>query len=402
MRILHIDPVGGLSGDMFLGALLHLGWPLESLHEELRDLGLDAVRVTVEERLHQGISCKGVVVQAAGDPGHRHLPDIERLLHGASAELAPHRRRALTAFRRLAAAEARIHGRELESVHLHEVGGLDSITDIVGVCRALSDLGIDQVTAGRLPLGRGEISVAHGRMPLPAPATLELLRGAPVEWTEEEGEKVTPTGAVLAVTLADRFGPPPPMTVDAVGWGGGARPTPAGGRPNVVRLVLGTTETESQNQVWETIAVLTCRIDDMTPQAIGELGERLMSAGALDVLVVPGLMKKGRPAWEITLLCRLADEGRLVEMLFAHSSTLGVRVRREERWVLPRRPGKIATPLGEVPVKWVRRGGVWTASAEFSSLSEISRRTGTPVSTILDRIRPALQAASPPDSHNRS
>jgi uncharacterized protein (TIGR00299 family) protein len=367
---------------MFLGALIDMGWPLASLQRELGDIGIRDIRLEVETRVHRQLASKGIVVSTGEKNVHRHLPDIEKLLGvdaGGDRPVPAHRRRAHEAFRRLVAAEARVHGQPVERVHLHEVGALDSIADILGVCLAVSELEIDEVVSAPLPLGTGWVEMAHGRFPVPAPATVEILKEIPVVWTGEEGEKVTPTGAVLAATLAGRFGVPPPMTVKATGWGGGSRPSGEGQRPNLVRLILGETQDKSGEWRWERIGLLTANVDDMTPEQLAHLTEMLWDAGALDVFVVPGAMKKGRPAWTVSVMAEADRVDNLRDKLFEESSTLGIRFRWEDRWILDRRPEAIDTAYGTIQVKWSRRGGRWEAAPEHESLKAAAKRHGIPL-----------------------
>ena len=393
MKILYVDPIGGLSGDMFLGGLVGLGWPIDSLRSELETLGIAGVRIDVEERRHGAITSLGVRVASQERDVHRHLPEIEALL-GADRDGAPaHRRRAREVFRRLARVEARIHGVGVSDVHLHEVGAIDAIADILGVCLALDDLGIKSTYVGPLPLGTGWTTSSHGRIPLPAPATVELLEGAPVLWTGAEGETVTPTGAALAATLAASFGPPPPMRIAGVGWGGGLRPTPPGGSPNVVRLVRGEVASQGDGASWEIVSVLTCHIDDMTPEEMAHLAEDLQGRGALDVLMNPGVMKKGRPGWSLKAIARPADEPALRRRLLAASTTLGVRSRWEGRWILERREGSVATPFGVVRIKWALREDLWDAEPEFESLRGAAEAAGVPLRRVRDAVRRLLPDA---------
>lgn len=393
MTILYIDPIGGLSGDMLLGALLDLGWSLDSLRDELRSLGLGHVRVDEERRIHRGISSRGVIVSSEEKEVHRRLPEIEAILGASEPEAPRHRMRAIEVFRLLVSAEGKIHDQSPEEVHLHEVGALDCVVDVVGTCLALEHLGVDRIYAGSFPLGKGTTRSAHGTIPLPAPATLEILRGATVHWTEEEGEKVTPTGAALAMSLAGEHGPPPPMTVTAVGWGGGSRPSDEKGRPNVVRLVLGhpAAIAAPEGMTWEMVDVLTCHIDDMTPEGMGHLSERLMAEGALDVFVTQGIMKKGRPGWALKALALPEKEPGLRGLILAESTTLGVRSRLEGRWVLPRRPGEVETAFGTVEVKWILRGSEWVAEPEYESVRQAALKAGVNLRRVAEEVRRAAR-----------
>lgn len=395
MRILYVQPFSGASGDMFLGVLLDLGAPLEALLEGLSGLGLSGWRIEVRAERRGPFRATRAVVHTEGSDGlggrtHRHLGDILRVLEG-SALPGPVTDSASRVFVRLAEAEARVHGVDREEVHFHEVGALDSIVDIVGSCLGLHLLEVGEVVSAPPVLGTGFVETSHGRLPLPAPATLELLRGVPVEHRDSGFELTTPTGAALLSTLAARFGTMPPLTVRAVGYGAGSdRPGPV---PNVLRAILGEAagsarETprppgEADFPRAETVLLLETNVDDMTPQLLGHLLERLFEEGALDVSIAPVLMKKSRPGHEIRVLAALDAEARLAELLFRETTTLGVRRGIVERYVLEREVRTVETPWGPVRAKSGRFGrDVVTWTPEYEDAREAARRAGVPLKEV--------------------
>jgi len=287
------------------------------------------------------------------------------------------RARALAAFAALAAAEATVHGEPVEQVHFHEVGAVDAIVDVVGVCLALELLGVETVTASPLPLGRGSTRAAHGVLPVPVPAVLELLarRGAPSVPGGAARELVTPTGAALVTTLAASFGPQPAGTVRAVGYGAGAREAAPDEPVNLTRAVLLEPTTSASD-----VLVLEANLDDQQPEQVAHAAEALLAAGALDVTLTPILMKKGRPGTLLSVLCQPADRERLAEVTLSETTTLGVRWRREARRVLPRWVRAVATPFGEVAVKFAERpGGELSPAPEFESCKQVAEAAGVPL-----------------------
>jgi len=295
---------------------------------------------------------------------------------------------ALRVFERLGAAEARVHGTSIEEVHFHEVGAVDSIIDICGTCLALHLLEIEEVRSAPITVGTGFVSSAHGKLPLPAPATLELLKGHPVEHRDSRAELTTPTGAALLTTLASGFGTMPPLVVQAVGYGAGDdRPGPV---PNALRVIIGETTGPGPAPAAgapERVVVLEASVDDMSPQWLGNLMDRLFEAGALDVSFTPITMKKSRPAQEIKVLAPLDGEGAVVRTLFEESTTLGLRRTETERIVLAREMASVDTPWGPVTVK-VGRLGDRTVSAqpEYEDLKRAAREAGKPLKEIHDAV----------------
>jgi len=399
MRLAYLDCVGGISGDMFVGALLDAGWPEAALREAVAWLGAEIAELRVETRSHQGLQGRGILVRPAAEAAHHHRGprDIERLLQ--EAPLADEvRAKALTVFQRLAEAEARAHGAPLEEIHFHEVGAVDALVDIVGTCAGMTQLGIERLFVSPLPLGKGETVAAHGRIPLPAPATAFLLEGVPVHWTEIEGEHCTPTGVALARALGE-WSPPPAMRVQRVGSGAGTRSF--ADRPNLARLFIGealaVTPAEGPGPgpghprgagladlppwgwgaaadpadatpgVWGRIVALETLVDDATPESIALLSEELRARGALEVEAMAVQGKKGRLATRLSVIGRPEQEERLAGHLLRQGSTLGVRRRLEWRRELERRSAKVTTPFGAVRVKLALRGERWVGEPEFES-----------------------------------
>jgi uncharacterized protein (TIGR00299 family) protein len=394
IKVLYIDCFSGVSGDMLLGACLDAGLPLAELRAALGSLGLDDYAVSSERVLRSGIGATRWVlderVPAGGVPAqeggnghpHRHVAQIERLI--ARSALAPAARdRAIALVQRLAAIEADIHQTRVEDVHLHEVGALDSILDIVGGVFALEWFGADRIVASPLNLGSGTVRCAHGTLPVPAPATARLTQGVPVYADGPAVELTTPTGALLVTGLAASYGPLPAMRVERIGYGAGSRDFPD--RPNVVRLLVGQAEagTGTVGTSRERVTLLTFEIDDMNPQIYGVLIDMLLAAGALDVYYTAVQMKKNRPGTLVTVMAPPDRRAALSAIVFRETTTLGVRYHDEEREVLDREIVPVTTPWGAVPVKVARLGGVVTnAAPEFEACLALARSHGVPIKDI--------------------
>ncbi len=391
MSWLHIDPFSGASGDMLLGALVDAGVSIDALAQGLASLDVPGWRLARADRRDPrvgGTKIDVVLEQPPGGHEHRHLGDIERIIDASTLPAAV-KERARAAFRRLAEAEAEVHGTTPEHVHFHEVGAVDAIVDVCGVLLGLHLLGVDGVSCGPVPQGSGFVDCDHGRIPVPVPATALLLRGVPTiaaEGPHPTGELVTPTGATLLRTIVDRFGPRPPMTVDRVAYGLGGRDR--GDRPNAVRFFLGPLDgSEAQ-----AVDVLTATVDDLDPRVWGPLIDDLLAAGALDATLCPVQGKKGRPAIQITVLARpdAAARDPLVALLFRETTTLGLRWRREERVTLRRTLRRVSTPFGALDVKegWSGEERL-TAQPEFDQALALARDAGVPVRRVLDAARAA-------------
>ena len=405
-RVLYFDCFAGAAGDMILGALLDAGVPEDGLRSALGSLGVDH-DFRVSRVVRAGISANHVEVVDRGrdrghhdhaDPhdhhghdhhdhdhpvghGHRSLEEIAHLI-GHSGLSTPGKDRALRLFRRLGEAESAIHGVSLDRVHLHEVGAVDSIIDIVGAVHALEWLGIDDVVASPLNVGSGTVTMAHGTFPVPAPATLRLLAGVPIYSSGLDAELLTPTGALVVSDYARSYGPMPPMRVERVGYGAGTRNLDP--VPNVLRVVIGerTAEAPPAGGAVERVVEIACEIDDMNPQLFGPLSDRLFRAGALDVFLTPVQMKKGRPGTLVTVLGPVDLRGALASVLFAETTTLGVRWHTVERDILPRRHETVTIDGGAVRIKLSAREGVLNAAPEFDDCVRIADATGRAVKTV--------------------
>lgn len=345
--IAYLDCIGGASGDMLLGALLDAGLSLERLRADLARLHLPGFSLEAKTVFRNAFRATKVHVIVTDKATERHLPEIEAVVR--AADLPAHlQERALGIFQRMAQAEARIHGQPLEKVHLHELGGLDTIVDVIGVLAGLEALGVTEIHASRLPLGGGTTRGAHGVIPLPAPATLALLKGVPIEGRATPGETVTPTAAALLSSLVNHWGPMPPMRLAAVGYGAGQRESEI---PNLLRVLLGEREAASRGVQIESIIQLSANLDDATPEEIGYAQETLLRAGALDVVMLPIQMKKNRPAIMLQVLCRPEKATALRDLMLQETPTLGVRVETITRHALPRHSETVKTPWGTVRVK---------------------------------------------------
>ncbi len=331
---------------MFLGALLDAGLALEDLRSALATLPLKGYRIESETVLRSGIAGRSFKVLLENEEHHhRNVGMIREIIH-ASGLSEWVKKLSIEMFERLARVEGAAHGTDPEKVHFHEVGAVDSIMDIVGGVFGVEAVGIEKLYASALPLGSGFVSCAHGSIPLPAPATLALLEGVPVYDSGQCREMVTPTGALLVTSLASSFGSMPPMTIRRVGHGAGSGDPE--GRPNLLRIVVGESASGSAT---ETVAVIETNVDDMTPEGVGFLMERLFAVGALDVTFCPVHMKKNRPGIKIEIVGRPEDKDLLVSVLLQESTSLGVRFRYSERTVLERRQVTVESPWGPLPVK---------------------------------------------------
>jgi uncharacterized protein (TIGR00299 family) protein len=373
-RVLYFDCFSGISGDMTLGALLDAGLPLDGLKAALGSLALGDVEIRTEKVLRAGVSATKFIVDehapAAADPNHhphRHLPKIFKMIDTSS--LSPEGRdRAKAMFQRLGEAEAAIHQMPIEKVHLHEVGGLDSIIDIVGAVFAMDWAGADRVVCSPLNVGGGTVQSAHGLFPVPAPATVKLLGDAPVYGGAVQKELVTPTGALIATTYADAFGPIPQMTIDTVGYGAGERDHPS--TPNVLRVLIGQ---EASAAVGHRVSVIECEIDDMNPQIFGVAMDRLYAAGALEVFYVPVQMKKNRPGTLLTVVAPPEKREQMADVIFRETTTIGLRHYEVERECLQRELVSVETPIGAIRFKVAYRGGrAINAVPEFDDCAKLA------------------------------
>ena len=375
MKIAYFDCIAGASGDMILGALLDCGLPEARLQQDLAALHLDGFELHSQRVVKNGFSATKVDLLVSQDVPERRLAEIEAIVRESGLEESI-KERSIAIFRRLGQVEAKIHNQPLEKVHLHELGGIDTIVDVVGALAGLQALGVEKVYASALPMGRGFTRGAHGPIPLPAPATLALLEGVPITGSDLSMELVTPTGAALLTSLAESFGPLPAMTLAASGYGAGSRDLPI---PNLLRVLLGEQPAPGAAQV-ETLVLLETNIDDLNPQIYDYLMARLFEAGALDVTLTPIQMKKNRPGTQLSVLCHPAGAGPLGAILFAETSTLGVRKQTVERQALERTITSVDTPYGRVRIKVARLAGGGVKSApEYEDCRILAEARGVPL-----------------------
>jgi len=404
-RVMYFDCFSGAAGDMILGALLDAGLPIDALRQALGSLGVDH-ELRVSRVVRAGITANHVEVLAheTGEPraaaqhdahahnrafthshdsaeGHRSLDEISHLI-GHSALSPAGKRRAIELFHRLGEAEAAIHGVTLDQVHLHEVGALDSIIDIVGAVYAMEWFGIDDVVASSLNVGSGTVKISHGTYPVPAPATLRLLAGVPIHSAGPQTELVTPTGALVVSSYARSYGVLPPMAVESIGYGAGTKDFP--GVPNVLRIVIGTrVAAGAEAPGTESVVKIECEMDDMNPQLFSSASERLFAAGALDVFLTAVQMKKGRPGTLLTVIAPEAARGALCDVLFRETTTIGVRYESMRRETLEREWVTVVVSGGEVRIKVAGRGGeVLNVQPEFDDCLRVAEATGRPVKDV--------------------
>ena len=384
MRLAYFDCPSGAAGDMILGACVDAGAPFEALRAELRKLALPGWDLRLTEVRRGAFRAAKVDVDIDGGRHHHHrnLGDIVAILRGST--LAPVLvERAERIFTRLADAEAKVHGTTREAVRFHDVGAVDAIVDITGSVVAFDLLGVEAVAVSPLPVGGGAVEGAHGRMPLPAPGTAELLRGFPVFDSGVRREILTPTGAAILTTLGRAAERMPAMTIGAVGYGAGTWDPPD--TANVLRVFVGEAAAE---EAAETIAQVETTIDDMSPQLYEPLLDRLLEAGAVDVFLTPVVMKRSRPGTVLTALCPPARLDAVRRVLFEESTTIGVRWSERRRTVLPRETVSLVTPDGPLRVKVSRLGDrVVTVTPEFADVVRIARDKGLPVREVLERAR---------------
>ena len=407
MRTIYLDCSMGAAGDMLMAALLELLPEKDTFLQKMQSLGLPGLEISAEPSVKCGITGTHMRVLIHGEEeGHPHEHAVEAHAHShadapeaahAHVHVHPHhhtdlnelthrishlnvseavRSDILAIYQSIADAESRVHGVPVEQIHFHEVGSLDALADVMGVCLLMELLAPEQVLASPVHVGSGQVRCAHGILPVPAPATALLLEGIPIYGGSIRGELCTPTGAALLRRFVTRFGPLPPMRVEKTGYGMGTKDFEAA---NCVRAMLGQTE-ESAGHILE----LACNLDDMTPEAVGFAMEQLFAAGALDVYTTPIGMKKNRPGVLLTCMCRKDDREAMLRTIFRHTSTLGVRVSVCDRYTLSRRQYAVQTPDGEIRVKESSGWGVLRRKAEFEDLARIARQTGKSIAEVLD------------------
>ena len=386
MSVAFLEPFAGIAGDMTVAALLDLGLPLDELRATLAKLPIEGYRIDAERVRRGAFAGTRFLVEVEEEQPHRNLADIREILD--SGALSPATlERSLSAFERIAAAEARAHDRPVDEVHFHEVGGIDSIVDVVGAAFGLEHFGVDRIVVGPVRVGTGEVTCRHGRIPVPAPATLELLSGFRILLADGEGETTTPTGASFLAAWAEPLPPEFPFTPERTGYGAGARDDTA--LPNLLRVTIGQTEDGAGD---DTVVELVANLDDQAPETVAFAAERALAAGALDAWIAPVLMKKGRPGHVLHVLIHEPDADSLEELLFRETTTFGVRRSRHTRRILARRHETVETPFGPVRVKIGRLGDEdVTFSPEYEDCARLARERGVP---LRDVYASALRALS--------
>jgi len=386
MRTLYFDCFAGASGDMILGALVAAGISPKVLREQLSLLRLDGVEIEFESVDRSGIAATHARIRAPHEHKHRHLSEILKILSNSGLS-QPVKQRAAAVFERLAEAEGRVHNIEKERVHFHEVGALDAIIDVTGAAVGFELMGIEHFVCSPLHVGSGMVEMDHGRFPVPPPAVAELLKGLPVYASDVQGELVTPTGAAIITTVCSDYGPLPKMQLEQTGYGAGTRQYDK--FPNVLRLMVG--EELSTEPAEETLWILETNLDDMPAQYFGHVMERAFELEALDCYFTPVQMKKNRPGVLLSILCRAPQREKLMNMLFAETTTLGVRSYEVKRRALDRSVVRVETVYGPIDVKVGRLNGkVVTETPEFEQCRTAARNSKVSLRTIEEAARSAF------------
>ena len=381
MKIAYGDLIGGVSGDMFVGALLDVGLPLERLKSELKKLPGLNYRLEVTKKTVYGIRATRFRVVCGKREPERPWKEIRDLIRQSALDPEV-KEKGLKIFTRLAEAEGKIHGVAPDKVHFHEVGATDSIVDIISAAIATHHLKIDSFHFSRIPLGRGVTRSRHGPLPLPGPATLELLKGLPVQWVDLDGETVTPTGAAIIATLGSYFGEAPRMTIEKIGYGAGQKEFPD--RPNLFRLILGADETSWKQ---EEMLVMETNIDDMNPEFYDYVLDRLFAAGARDVFLSSIQMKKNRPGTLLSVIAEPSLREKLSGIIFRETSTIGIRYYPVNRMILKRALKKVKTRFGTVKVKIIEEpDGTKRATPEYEDLKRIAETKKIPLKVFYDEV----------------
>jgi len=390
MRLAYFDCFSGISGNMVLGALLDAGLELDALKEALAGLRISGYEIKARKVKRRGIVGTLVDVRASKGEMERTLSDILEII-GESDLPEDVKERAGAVFTRLAEAEARVHGVSVEEVHFHEVGGLDAIVDVVGSVVGLRLLGVEEVYSSPLHLGRGFVECAHGLLPVPAPATLELVKGVPVYGWDIEVELVTPTGAAIITALAKSFGPLPSVRVERIGYGAGHRELPI---PNLLRLVIASAPGEFEE---DTVVLLETNIDDMNPEFYEHVMDRLFQRGALDVFLTPIQMKRTRPAVMLSVIVGKKEVDEALRVIFEETTTLGVRMQEVRRRKLARESIVVETRYGPIAVKVASLGSaVKNISPEYEECRRIAEQQGIPLKVVYEEAKRAATSGACP------
>jgi uncharacterized protein (TIGR00299 family) protein len=392
MKLAYFDCFSGISGDMTLGALVDAGCRLELLRDGLNGLQVPGWSLSSEKVWKNGMSATFIGVTTEDQTKHRSLSAILEILDKSQLSDTV-RKNAAAIFRGLGEAEASVHDVPLEKIHFHEVGAVDAIVDIVGACIGFEALGIRKFACSPVNVGGGTAKMAHGVLPVPAPATAKLLQGKPTYSNGVQRELVTPTGAAIVATLCDQFGPQPPMSVSAIGYGAGSEDLE--GQPNVLRIMLGETAEKVVLGFDEEISVIEANLDDMNPQIYGYFLEKALAAGALDVYTTPVQMKKNRPGTLLTLLCKPQDANALMSLVFAETTTFGARTYSAQRRTLPRESVNVHTKFGDVRIKLSRvNGSIRHVAPEYEDCRKLATEKNVPLHQVIDEAVRAFESSS--------
>jgi pyridinium-3,5-bisthiocarboxylic acid mononucleotide nickel chelatase len=387
LRVAHFDCFSGISGDMVLGALIDAGVPLDALQAAFASLNLP-IKLEVEKVKRCGIAATKATVIAEDQEDYRFLPDVEAIVNRGS--LTPKQRDlAMAIFRKVAAAESAVHGMPIEKVHFHEVGALDSIADIVGAAVGLDLLGVDQFTSSSVPTGSGTVKCAHGLMPVPAPATAELLKGVPLAKSNVRFELTTPTGAAILTSIVTEYTDAPAMTIEKIGTGAGSKDLID--QPNILRLFVGSPNTEHRipNTGTDEVIILETNLDDCPGEIIGYAMECLFAAGALDVFTLPIQMKKSRPAVLLSVIAKRETVPELERILFRETATFGIRKTVALRSILQRELIVVLTPWGEVKAKRGWREGIEVISPEYEDCARLAKNHSLTLRAVYEAVAKA-------------
>ncbi len=375
MKALYFDLIGGASGDMILGALIDAGVPANKLRTMLKSLNLTEFELQTKIVDKNGFKATKVDILVGSQPPERHLKEIQEIIQNSSLPTSI-KERSLNIFQKIAGVEAGIHNKKVDQIHLHELGGTDTIVDVTGVLLALDYLEVSRIYASSIPLGSGFIKGAHGQIPLPAPATLGLIKGLPVKRTEIPFELVTPTGAALLADLVNEFGPPPEFILENVGYGAGSRDLPV---PNLLRVLIGELSTNN-NVSKQQLVQLETNLDDLNPEIYPYVMELLFTAGALDVCLIPIQMKKNRPGTQIQVLTEDLHADKMKAILFRETTTLGIKQTLVERYAMARSIQEVNTAYGKIKVKIASdTTGFQKVAPEYEDCQKLARENNLPI-----------------------
>lgn len=390
MKIAYFDCFSGVSGDMLIGSLLDAGIEWAVFENELQKIPVDGFAVSAAKVLKKHLSATKFDVEETKQQVFRSLKDLNRVVEKSALD-AQVCKTARAIFLKIAEAEARVHHQPVDKVHFHEIGAVDTIIDVMGTLLCLRLLNIERVVSSPLNVGSGFVTFSHGKYPVPAPATAEILKSVPIYSTESKGELVTPTGAAIISTVADAFGPMPHMTVSSVGYGAGSRDLE---QPNVLRVFVGDSH-GGEDVGSDVVCVIETNIDDMNPQWFDFVLEKLFDRGALDVYFTPVIMKKTRPGVHVTVLCEPRLEAQMCDILFRETTTLGVRIREERRQKLQRKIVAVETALGTVRVKISERNGeIMNRTPEYEDCKRVAKEKGLPLKRVYELLAAELQSAN--------